>query len=653
MRFRAGAGKRALSNWTWMLALLILALALTLYQADNYPPTVDEFASLLDSGWLHGGYTPAEIVDSLLRHSPAHMPGYYLLLGAWGGLTGYEFALARYLSILIYLLLLSLVYRLARDLVAAEASIFALVIVMSNAFFNYYIAHARNYSLFVLLCAAVLWLYLRLTFAPAQPTAKDLLALGGAIFALAMTHLFSATLLVAIGLFHVFAAPKNRRWLRIALGMAGGALACLPMALLVLSGYGTAMLHLESQALGPLEAMAAWLSLMLNNQAAGLLGLIALGLVIGARKGLMRGKAWLALLPLFLLALALAAAFTPLIRPALMRHQVDGWILLALVAAAGHYALYRWKAACAWLAVLWCLAGLHFQQSANWWHHVVLPAAIFRQPPIQALSRESVKAEPAPYLIGYPYDSFFQFALSFDGPAGVTHGITQRQYYFKRHGIALDATDDIADFAEDLGRQALYAPAVWHFYQESADTESLAEAASHLAGHSYRHCNRERVGFSTLIDQYMWAPLNCQPPAIIASSRNALIQHDFYALGHNADGSTLLFIDKWAPTTDFDQQSYQMSYQLIDADWNNVAQLDLPLTHGGELRQFSLDISRAPAGDYQLMLILYDAATGERLPWADNAGYVPEMLSLGPVVISANGGALLTSPPAPRNNAAN
>ena len=76
-----------------------------------------------------------------------------------------------------------------------------------------------------------------------------------------------------------------------------------------------------------------------------------------------------------------------------------------------------------------------------------------------------------------------------------------------------------------------------------------------------------------------------------------------------------------------------MSYQLITSDWNNVAQLDLPLVHEGKLRLFSIDIANVPAGTYRLMAILYDKDSGERQDWLNSAGGLSNMLTLTEIVI--------------------
>ena len=105
------------------------------------------------------------------NNSPNQTPAYFIALSLWGQLTSYDLATGRVLTVLFGLLSLAIAYRLARDFVAPIAGIFALVIVSSNAFYNFYITELRMYPL--LFCAAglVLWLYLRIVYQ--IPECKD------------------------------------------------------------------------------------------------------------------------------------------------------------------------------------------------------------------------------------------------------------------------------------------------------------------------------------------------------------------------------------------------------------------------------------------------------------------------------------------------
>ena len=80
-------------------------------------------------------------------------------------------------------------------------------------------------------------------------------------------------------------------------------------------------------------------------------------------------------------------------------------------------------------------------------------------------------------------------------------------------------------------------------------------------------------------------------------------------------------------------ERYNLSHQLISADWEQGAQLDLPLVHENSLRQFSIDATDAPAGTYRLMAILYDSRSRERFDWIENQGDPPYMQVLAEVAI--------------------
>ena len=137
-----------LACWVWVLPVLLAVAALSMRQIDLYPPTTDEFFSMFNSGWvINHPYSPTEVIQSLQDNSPNHTPGYFLLLSAWGNLTTFDVAIARVLTIFCALLALSIAYRLVRDFVAPVAGLFAVIIVASNAFYNFYIPHSRMYPL--------------------------------------------------------------------------------------------------------------------------------------------------------------------------------------------------------------------------------------------------------------------------------------------------------------------------------------------------------------------------------------------------------------------------------------------------------------------------------------------------------------------------
>ena len=80
--------------------------------------------------------------------------------------------MGRTLTIFAGLLSLAITYRLARDIVAPIAGLFAIILLASNAFYNYFYAHARMYPLLMLASAIVIWLYLRIICRQKQQSGK-------------------------------------------------------------------------------------------------------------------------------------------------------------------------------------------------------------------------------------------------------------------------------------------------------------------------------------------------------------------------------------------------------------------------------------------------------------------------------------------------
>ena len=185
-----------LSHWVCALPVLIAVAALAIRQIDMYPPTYDEFYSMFNSGWIvNSPYSPIEVLQSLARNSANHTPLYFVLLNLWGHLVGNAVAMGRTLTIFAGLLSLAMTYRLVRDFVAPIAGLFAIILLASNAFYNYFYAHARMYPLLMLASAIVIWLYLRIIYQQKTAKRKDYLLLGASCYLLANTHAFSALLL--------------------------------------------------------------------------------------------------------------------------------------------------------------------------------------------------------------------------------------------------------------------------------------------------------------------------------------------------------------------------------------------------------------------------------------------------------------------------
>ena len=156
-----------------------------------------------------------------------------------------------------------------------------------------------------------------------------------------------------------------------------------------------------------------------------------------------------------------------------------------------------------------------------------------------------------------------------------------------------------------------------------------------MAELKYSLCNIIEVGADSVILDYSWELLTCQKFAVGTTGQNEMIDYQFFDATVDANVKTVYFADQWSARGDEPLDHHRMSYQLVSAVWDNVAQVDLPLLHEGVPRRFSIDVSKVPAGSYRLMALVYDSRTGDRLTWATNDGYIPEMLLLDEIVITS------------------
>ena len=68
-----------------------------------------------------------------------------------------------------------------------------------------------------------------------------------------------------------------------------------------------------------------------------------------------------------------------------------------------------------------------------------------------------------------------------------------------------------------------------------------------------------------------------QLPALQLSRGTDLFDYQFYGLQVDTKDEAIHFVDSWGSLAETPLDSYKMSYQLVTADWDNVAQLDCHL----------------------------------------------------------------------------
>lgn len=616
------------SLWVWALPVILVVAALAMRQIDLYPPTTDEFYSMFNSGWVvNGPYSLAEVIESLQKHSPNHTPGYFLLLSVWGNLTAFDIAIGRILTILCALLALSITYRLVKDFLAPVAGLFAVVIVASNAFYNFYIPHARMYPLLMFLAGIVFWLYLRILYHVKKGKTLDFIALCLAVFCLMNTHIFSATFLMTIGVYHLIFVPKNKIWWKVSASFIVAIVLFSPyIAVLISSGTERTIIDWIDQSADGWRAVGNWITLLSNNQPLLLL-LSIVGLALGARQKKYAIQPYLLLAMIFILVLGMTAQFTPFIAGSGMRHQLPGWFTLVLVIAAGLYALYRNAKYMAILLLLWVAAGLSFQLHAEWEQFIAGRAHAFSDPVWHVISRTLAERSDENPVIAYNVPTY-----RISHPRHISY--SQREYFFDQRGIDLIEINDPIALETFLQGITITVSEFWTIYQsDNTEKNHVPTIRSITNAWQYAACETLNFGIDTVLERYRWRSLGCEPAPESLSKHNELIHYNFYAAQVDSTSSRVFFVDKWEARSEASLDSYSMSFQLISQDRTNEAQLDLPMVHEGMLRHFSIDIAQVPRERYMLMAILYDKLTGERVAWSDSSANPTEYLQLADVVL--------------------
>ncbi len=611
---------RLLGHWLWTAVMILVAAALTIPQLDTYTFGTDSSESYLYMFSLtEKPYSSAQVLANIYTDGPDQMPLYFLLGHWWGAVAGQSVLAARVLTVFASLLTLAAVYSLARDFVSPVAGVIAAFVLLSPAFNAYYAVYLRPYAQLTLLAALLLWLYLRMATRQQQPDRRDYLALAATIYALVSTHAYGFLIGLVVAMYHLLAVKKDRRWLMIGSAAICALLLAAPQLFVMFtSGIARASDHYANSA-GTLAAYQTWINVFTNGSPI----LLAIS-VAGAGLGWRRGNPFLLLFPLLMVNIGVISEASGVADPSRMRYFLVATPILAVFIAMGIYCLHRLRRWLALLTLLWLGAGLSFMQTADWDLLLEGRTNAYTQPPWHLISRWMRHTDESLFTVAIdiPNRLLRKFAKGYPD---------LRHYYFIQYGFRMAETK-LQKLRDLIAARALSEPGYWLVYRTAAqDSSRLAQIDAIMRDFGYQLCAATAFPNATMLATYRWDLLGCEPPEPLADYQNELLRYEFYAYG--LDAEQLTFVDLWRGRGDHDLSNVHISYQLIDQDWNNVAQLDLPLVHEGKPRRFTLNLADVPAGDYRLMAVVYDAQTGERQAWQGNEGWIPEMQQLAEVAI--------------------
>jgi hypothetical protein len=358
--------------WLLLIPLLLLTTGLAARNLNADAVWYDEYWSLYNVGSPpNGSRTLIDIWNANLATNLWEPPGYYLMLGAWGGVVGWTHFASRTLSLLFGLLAVAMTYRLGRDLFSPTVGLGAAVTLGVSAFFIDYLHEIRNYTIFVFLIVYILWAYWRIiqrVSAKWHVTGTEIgfvLALAAAMY----LHYYAMLPIAVLALYHLlFVFKRNssslctgrglgggvNQWWRIVILMGIAGLLYLPWAGMALQGLAKAAggVNYVIPTLTPVQ-VGRLLAYTFSNASGALLGLLV-GLAL-TRRDRPAGFVWFIAAGILAGMLLVDARLKILIH---IRHLLALWPLLALLVGLGIERLAKGGIHPAWPIAVWIAAGL-------------------------------------------------------------------------------------------------------------------------------------------------------------------------------------------------------------------------------------------------------------------------------------------------------
>ncbi len=627
---RTGGGVKWL-----MIPILIAAFWLGARSLDSHAVWSDELHSIQDAGGDPAiPLTLEGVWHRVSVRNPWHSPGYFLILHVWGGLTGWQPATLRALSLLFGLLAIACTYRLGQDMASARVGLFAALVLASSAFFVHYLYELRVYTLMALLALIAVWIYLRLVNSPRPPSRWLWLALFATVVGLFYSHYLATVPLLGIAIYHLLFVPKNRRWWQVVgVGLAGGAL-FLPWVPYLLTGVqlaeGKDLLH--ERALRTPEAFASFLTLFSHGVI-----VLMLGLIIAAVTALRRARNLrliVVVAAVTLVALLAINQVMMIMHEGRLRYLITLWPLGALIIAAGIMQLRRWRTVMLAALALWVGIGVWTTLFTHFTANLDGSAYTF---PMQLSRRVLIGAsQPGDAVVNVLGDSLGAWMY-----AEIEHyyyddlGVTTFLYERPADTKAAEAQHD--NLTTFLGQR----PRAWVVYAPDPPPSTLADARAQVEGAAYALCGTSNANSGVAVELYARTPVCCGPefaalPPLARFGDGVVLTGLDLSAGAKS-GVTLPIMVGWQGGNTLPADSYSVAMHLVDSTGTLVAQADtgLPAAHF-RCESIDLKLDQVPPGHYTLQTGVYNWHDGARLPGTlGDAAPVTDLLPVAQVVVSS------------------
>lgn len=600
----------------WLMALALLCVfAFGANGLNTDAIWTDELYAITNMGGFDGPYSPVEVVHSVSSNFPDHVPLFFLLGAAWASVAGWtQFAL-RLLPVFAGVLMIAWMYRLTCDSFGRFAGLAAASLLGTSAYMVLYIHDFRMYSLFLMLCTMHMWLYWRILEGKSGHERLTLAAFALSTLALFYTHFFAGIFFAGLGVYHLFFSQRSRRWWRIMLGWAIGALLFLPYLPVLIEGVQRAAekTNVTSRAASTPELLQT-LFLLLSN-GSWLVGFILTGLfayVIWRQRPprLIKTLVIPVTMLLFIILANEAIGLIPLTR---MRYFIVLWIPVCLLAGACLALLPRRRLLGGLALLLWIASGYQYYRSTDIMDHVGSMVFTRLYPPLpDYVHHLRGKTRAQDYLLGFSQSSHVNKVL--------TLGKSVADYYTQQLGIdgGFIRRGAYGEWLESEIRQWLGTQPYILFAYDPGDLPNSYQRLREVIESNYSPCAVLVQEPRLYVQRYVDARLACDREYRPIAYENGVTMVDRFA-EYRPEEQKVYLLTGWQVASQDTLHEYNLSLQFLAPDWQRLGQQIDRHLYDDILKWFSAEMSTEdlPPGDYRLVAILYQRESREKVRGAD------------------------------------
>ena len=379
------------------------------------------------------------------------------------------------------------------------------------------------------------------------------------------THNFAIILFVGLGAYHLLFVLKSRRWLNIIFAWGLGAALFLPYVPLVTSGLSYVSNNKEAGSLLVIVEILA--GLLVNN-----FGLLWPALILSFGYALYRKPnrtiAQLLIVTIIMcLSLLLLNEHFKIIKTTRIRYFLILWFLFVILFAYSLTSMPRWRLVTAPFLLLWGVAGVQLERSVNIFDYAGMRNAVRVYPPLHDYADNlNNKTREQDYLIGFSEG----WAINW----GRKHGWSHVDYYVNTllgiEGVFVWLEIRAWELRRDIRKLLNERPYVLLAYNPENQSQFVDKTLEIIQG-DYVPCAVLVDKPDLLIQRYVQPVVDCgHEPAPIAYGNGIKI---IDRAGRYAPESNLVQILTWWEAADENMlNEYNVSLQIINADWQNMRQ---------------------------------------------------------------------------------